>query len=176
MLCPRCGTSMNQCREDYRYQESGLGNIWLVGCEVWKCDACRNAFAVLPDARLAAREIARILILQPYRLDSRSIHFCRKLLGMTALQLGIRLGVHRVEVSRWENDRANIDPFNDFKLRLTLVDHIFSSCPPRVRDEVTLQTVAMMRREYNPVADVSTESITVAWNQIAQDDMQLRVM
>ena len=116
MLCPRCGTSMNQCREDYRYQESGLGNIWLVGCEVWKCDACRNAFAVLPDARLAAREIARILILQPYRLDSRSIHFCRKLLGMTALQLGIRLGVHRVEVSRWENDRANIDPFNDFKL------------------------------------------------------------
>jgi transcriptional regulator with XRE-family HTH domain len=98
--------------------------------------------AVLPDAETAAREIVRALILQNRKINGQEIAFIRKKMKLKATELADILGVHRVAVSRWENDRVQIQ--DDYRLRLAAVDRIFGK--GEAADELILRLSKVVHR------------------------------
>src|SRR5437868_9024392 len=128
MYCPKCNRVMREIRENYQYQECGLDNVWLQDWDVFLCARCDSHLAILPDAELAILVITRELVRQPRRLDGKSILFLRKGMRLKGQELADALGVHRVEISRWENEHVAIDPFHDLRLRLAAIDHILEPC------------------------------------------------
>ena len=139
MMCPNCKIEMGRKRGDYQYRECGLDNIWLKAWEMFVCPTCDMRLAMLPDAASAARVITSMLVRQEATLNGDAILFLRKALGLKATALATILGVHRVEVSRWENNKTEIDPHNDFKLRLEAIDRLVPQSQQRgMREDVTL--------------------------------------
>src|SRR5258708_28550433 len=139
MLCVKCKIEMGKTLGRYQYRECGLDNIWLENRPLYVCQSCDSRVPLMPDADLAATRIADQLVRQEARLDGDSILFLRKAMRLKASELALILGVHRVEVSRWENDRVAIDAIYDFRVRLEAIDRILPvNVRHEARDEVTL--------------------------------------
>lgn len=124
MNCPKCRVGMEKTAGRYQYLECGLDNVWLEECKIYACARCHARIPVLPDAKRAARLIARFVVTQKERLGDDVILFLRKTMGLTAAGLAELIGVNRVEVSRWENERARIDPYHEFRLRMNAISRL----------------------------------------------------
>ncbi len=159
MNCPRCKAILKTARERYHYRESGLNNVWVEECLVFKCTPCNIRMALLPDPETAAREIVRVLVLKKRRLSGRAMLFLRNLMGLKGSELASILRVHRAEISRWENNQVAIEPINDFRLRLTAIDRLIGN-----NDESeTLRKFlcGMIQHEYDPSCDVDDDVVTI---------------
>src|SRR2546426_1997962 len=159
MFCPKCKIEMGKTRGRHQYRECGLDNVWLENCEMFVCPQCSMHLPILPDVRRLTMMIAHAIVTQEARLDGDAILFLRKALQFTAQELAHILGVHRVEVSRWENNKVAIDPYHDFKLRLEVIDRIIPvDKQRRLREEVTL----ILQRAYKRDVAVTETPINVA--------------
>jgi transcriptional regulator with XRE-family HTH domain len=159
MFCPKCKAEMGKTQADHQYRECGLDNIWLKNWETYVCPQCKTRLPVLPDPRILNGLIAHGIVTQEARLDGDAIHFLRKALELTSEELAHVLGVHRVEVSRWENNRVQIDPYQDFKLRLEAVDRIIpASKKRRAREAVTM----ILQRDYKKDLAATETNIPVS--------------
>lgn len=125
MNCPKCKVKMDERVGPHHYVECGLDNVWIENCRGLVCPVCKGRAAILPNLEAANRLIARELLVQKGRLDADAVLFLREAMGLTARVLAEKIGVHRVEVSRWENGKAMMDPYHEFKLRLQAVDRFF---------------------------------------------------
>lgn len=164
MLCPNCKTEMGKVFGRHQYRECGLDNVWLENWPTFVCSGCSARMPILPDAELAVRCITRVLVCEEPRLDGDSILFLRKAMRLKAANLAYVLGVNRVEVSRWENDKVAIDPYNDFKLRLEAIDRVL---PPDERREARDEVVNIMQHAYKRELVVSDEQISVPSELVA---------
>ena len=133
MDCPKCKYQMGKKHDRYQYRESGLDNVWLENWPMFVCPKCKTKLPLLPDPEETAKTITRELVLEKGRLDGDSIVFLRKTMGLTAGALATMLGVDRVTVSRWENNKQQIEGLYDFRLRLQAIDQIL---PLRLRPEL----------------------------------------
>lgn len=125
--------------QTYHYRESGLQNVWIDRCTVLVCSQCETRLAILPDASTAAREIVRSLVLQTRKLNGQEIVFIRRSMRLKARELATALKVHRVAVSRWENDQVEIDEINDYRLRLKAVRCLIAASTGVVPSELVLR-------------------------------------
>jgi len=117
--CRSCGKAQMTSRaETYRYVESGLPNVVLIGVEVRRCPECGHHELVLPRVVELHRSIAHAVIRKPARLSGSEVRFLRKHLGWSGGDFAAHIGVDRSTVSSWENDRDPIGPTSDRLLRL----------------------------------------------------------
>ncbi len=155
MNCPKCKTEMNKITGRYHFTECGLDNVWLDRWPLVACSECESSVPVLPPPDVLTRLLVDALIRQEARLDGDAILFLRKAMKLRAIDLADLLGVSRAEVSRWENDRVDISPYLDFKLRMEAADRIF---PDRARDKQS-DVAEVLHRKYKPEA--REESISI---------------
>lgn len=160
MFCPTCKTEeLGRSRGKYQYRESGLNNVWLVGLEMYVCSECKLQLPIFPDLELIARYITRALVREHGRLSGTFILFLRKAMRLKAAELAEVIGVDRVTVSRWENDKVVIDPYRDFKLRMEAIDRILTPHERRsARETVSL----VLHRTYNPEISITNLSIDLS--------------
>ena len=115
--CSRCGAAALVTRDTYRFKESGLSSVVLLGIEVIKCKECGNIDPIIPFTNDLMRVLALAVIAQPYRLGGEEIRFLRKYLGKTGRELGELLEVDKSTVSKWENNEDPIGPQSDRLIR-----------------------------------------------------------
>lgn len=108
--CSNCGAAATIARGDYRFDESGLNNVILVGVELVKCGECGNIDPIIPTTNDLIRALALAVIAQPYRLSGAEIRFLRKFLGKTGAEFSLLVGVDPTTLSKWENDHENVGP------------------------------------------------------------------
>jgi putative zinc finger/helix-turn-helix YgiT family protein len=165
MRCPNCKTQeMGRDRGEYQYRESGLNNVWLVDWPMYICPQCGLMLAIFPNLEFLTRYIAKELVRGRGRLNGNPVRFLRKAMGLRTAELAEIIGVDRVTVSRWENDKVVIDPYKDFKLRMAAVDRILT---PHERRSAREGVGLMFQHTYDPDTSVSDVSIRVPANPVA---------
>jgi putative zinc finger/helix-turn-helix YgiT family protein len=118
MQCPQCGSpGMVEMKGDYRYTESGLKNVVLQGITLHKCRKCGELLPEIPHIKKLHARIALELLYKEGPLIGEEIRFLRKEMRFKAIELAALLGVHKVTVSRWENNEEKIGPSSDRLLR-----------------------------------------------------------
>ncbi|HKN76699.1 MAG TPA: type II TA system antitoxin MqsA family protein [Candidatus Acidoferrum sp.] len=88
----------------YRFVQSGLSNVFLVGIDYYVCEECGKQSADIPALNDLMMKIARVVVSQEARLDGNEIRFLRKRLRKKAIDFGKIIGVTAEQISRWEND------------------------------------------------------------------------
>jgi YgiT-type zinc finger domain-containing protein len=119
--CSNCGAAATVKRDTYRFEESGLANVALLGIEVVVCKECGNADPIIPSTNDLMRVLALAVVAQPYRLGGEEIRFLRKYLGKTGQEFADLLDVTKSTVSKWENNDDDIGPQSDRLIRAITV-------------------------------------------------------
>lgn len=164
MRCPNCTTQMGNKHGTYQYKESGLDNIWLKDWPMLYCPECKLCMPVLPGSDVTTKLIASELVREKGRLDGDSIVFLRKSMALKAAELAQMLGVDRVTVSRWENNKQEIDPYFDFKLRMSAIDQIL---PAAKRREAKEAVGGVLQHSYTPNIAMCDVTINVPAQEAA---------
>jgi putative zinc finger/helix-turn-helix YgiT family protein len=126
MKCPTCNRKLKGEKDKYRYTECGLDNVYLM-TKVYKCK-CGEIFADIPNIYGLHTLIARYLIIKASPLTGKEIRFLRKELLLKANELATILGVTKVTVSRWENDKEKIGLPTDKLIRLFYIQKFQEKC------------------------------------------------
>jgi transcriptional regulator with XRE-family HTH domain len=150
---------MEMKRELYHYRESGLNNVWLKNWPILVCSKCKTKLPLLPDPDKTAKEITRALVSQTGRLDGDSIVFLRKAMHLNTAGLAKLLGVDRVTVSRWENNKRNIEFGLDLRLRRNAVNRIL---PEYERTQTRDVLDEILISDYHPEIAIGDTKIQVA--------------
>lgn len=133
MKCTECGALMKTRKENYRYDESGLKHVTLVGVEVRRCPRCGNYEVSIPHIEELHRLLAKALIEKSTRFTGEEVRFLRKSLGWSGSDFAKHMGVAQETVSRWENDAAPIGPQADRLLRFLVAQGRLTTSYPTER-------------------------------------------
>ena len=125
MICLNCKTEMKKITTDYPYTESGLKNVILKGIGAYECPRCKELQPVIRDIKKIHRHIAQQLIRKNSLLLGTELSFLRKEMKVKAKDLAQILGVHKVTISRWENEKERIGPACDRLIRFLYDNRIF---------------------------------------------------
>jgi len=102
-----CGRAMRESQatmsRPYRYRESGLEHVLLVGVKVAACATCQESVATIPKIEELNRLIAEGLIRKPTALTGAEVRFLRKQEGFPAKEFASLIGVTPAHFSRFEN-------------------------------------------------------------------------
>jgi putative zinc finger/helix-turn-helix YgiT family protein len=97
---------LSLCRE--RTEECRAAGITL-----HKCRKCGELLPEIPSIKKLHAKIALELLYKEGPLTGEEIRFLRKEMRLKANELAALLGVHKVMVSRWENNNEKIGPSSD---------------------------------------------------------------
>src|SRR5262245_24603995 len=119
MKCRECrAADLNETQENYRYTESGLPNVVLVGVTIRRCPNCGAQMLVLPRIEELHESLAFAVAAHRGRLSGAEIRYLRKYLGWDQESFARVMGVTTTSVSRWENEKEPIGPTSERLLRL----------------------------------------------------------
>lgn len=118
MKCPICSHKMKGFKKDYHYTESGLDNVILKGVTVYSCKKCGEEIPEIPGIECLHRVIADMVIVKRTPLTGPEIRFLRKEMRYKANMFASILRVHKVTLSKWENDVEKPDKAYDVVVRL----------------------------------------------------------
>ena len=109
--CELCGEAMVTKKatmaEPYRYQMSGLDNVFLAGIDVRRCGKCDVRVPVIPKIEQLHKEITKFLVFKKDLLTGKEIRFLRKNAGLAANQFAALLGLDPAHLSRVENGKLD---------------------------------------------------------------------
>jgi putative zinc finger/helix-turn-helix YgiT family protein len=117
---------MKKRKGRYHYEESGLPNLYLEGIDIYYC-SCGEEMGAIPCIDKLHNIIMRTIVDTSPRLSGREIRFIRKNLELKASEFANLLGVSKVTVSRWENDKVKIDKSYDNMIRALVKSEDFRS-------------------------------------------------
>lgn len=120
MKCPECRTAMKAGPETYKYTESGLDNVTLVGVEVRRCPQCGEVELIIPKIDELHGVLAKAFAGKPGPLTGKEIRFLRSYLGFSGTDFAAAIGASKELVSRWENDKRPMSKTHDRFLRLMI--------------------------------------------------------
>ncbi len=123
MKCQSCEKETTRTKRDYHYTESGLTNVVLKGLDVYTC-TCGEEMPEIPNIEGLHKTIAMALIHKKSLLAGQGIRFLRKAMELKAVELARLMGVDKVTISRWENNKAEISNANDHLLRMIYIRKI----------------------------------------------------
>ncbi|MEE9568811.1 MAG: type II TA system antitoxin MqsA family protein [Candidatus Binatia bacterium] len=136
--CMNCGSSRVRAeRGQHHYLESGLENIWLGNVRFIVCKACEERSVEIPRVNRLHLYIALRLVRKPTLLCGPEFRFIRKELGMQAKELALRLDLHPVTISKWENDTEAVSPQADRNLRYMYLSQQFAAVKERLEKSLT---------------------------------------
>ena len=118
MICLDCKKRMKKIRTDYQYKESGLTGVMLGKITAYKCPNCGEVYPIIPNIKRLNELVAQELINKKSLLTGNELVFLRKEMKVKAKDLAEMLGVTKVSVSRWENEREPVGPACDRLIRL----------------------------------------------------------
>jgi putative zinc finger/helix-turn-helix YgiT family protein len=118
MTCLDCGGALKVARAPYRYTDSGLPGVVLLGVEVRRCQKCGAEEVGIPRIEDLHRLMAQAVIRRPHRLAPAEIKYVRKWLGWSGVDFARHMGTTPETVSRWEQGRVPMSPQADRLLRL----------------------------------------------------------
>ena len=133
MICFKCKTRMKKIKTDYKYTESGLRNVILKGITAYKCPKCRGINPIISKIKEVHKTIAQQLLKKDSLLTGEEIVYLRKEMKIKAKDLAQILGVTKVTVSRWENEKEQISPVCDRLIRFLYDNRIFKQACEIVR-------------------------------------------
>src|SRR5580658_8402563 len=90
--CSNCGSPAQEARGVYRFQESGLSNVFLVNVAILRCSQCGNEDPVIPQLNELMSVLALAVIKKPCPLNGKEVRFLRKFLDMTGEQFASHIG------------------------------------------------------------------------------------
>lgn len=118
MKCFQCNAEMNCNRETYRYQESGIDNVFLEGVGICRCDLCGEEAVKIP-AVVELNDLIGKAIIQKRALSNKSeIKYLRKNMGFTGKALADAMHLDNATISRWQSGKQIISESHDILLRL----------------------------------------------------------
>jgi putative transcriptional regulator len=108
MKCPICEEAeLESSRENWKYTESGLDSVTLVGVLVERCPKCGETMVSIPQMEDLHRRLALELIKKP-SFSGKEIRFLRKHLGWSQAQFAEHMAVAKETISRWETSALNM--------------------------------------------------------------------
>lgn len=120
MKCEYCNKEMKIITENnYKYEESGLNNIYLESIELYNCLDCGIKLPIMEKILSLHKAIARAIVLEPVPLNGADIRFLRSERGLKSKDLAKLLRVDVATVSRWETDAQELRPQSDALIRTT---------------------------------------------------------
>jgi putative zinc finger/helix-turn-helix YgiT family protein len=127
---------MKKIQTNYRYTESGLNNVVLKGILAYKCPKCKEINPIIPRIKELHRIISEDLINKKSLLMGDELVFLRKEMKLKAKDLAQILGVTKVTVSRWENEKEQISPACDRLIRLLYGNKVFEQTCELLKPEI----------------------------------------
>jgi putative zinc finger/helix-turn-helix YgiT family protein len=146
--CRLCGGNTHIVRHDYRFTESGLGNVVLKDVEFAKCDECGEEAIRIPRLNHLLRALALGVIAKPYELTGEELRFLRKYLGLSATEFASILSVDKSTLSRWENGDQPLGSQSDRLVR-TVVLGLGEGMKEKL--EQTIRSFPEIRKTNKPV-------------------------
>jgi putative zinc finger/helix-turn-helix YgiT family protein len=102
--------------ETHHYKESGLPYVFLEGVKKYYC-SCGEWEVEIPRPGKIEEKLSQTIVEKSPCLNGAEIRFLRKHLEFSVKDFAYLLGVHRVTVSRWENNQVKIDKCYDSIIR-----------------------------------------------------------
>ena len=118
MNCPTCGKPARKAKGGYRFRESGLGNVFLEGIEIYKC-ACGEEIVRIPRMAALLDKIGEALVNKPGPLTGPEIRYLRKNAQLSSQAFAGYLQQAPETLSRWENAKRTPGRDTDLLVRLT---------------------------------------------------------
>jgi putative zinc finger/helix-turn-helix YgiT family protein len=159
-VCCTCGETANVIRGDYRYKESGLKNVILLGIDLIRCPKCGNEDPVIPRINELHRALALAVASQLFRLQGEDVRYLRKYLGMSQDEFSKLLHVHKTNLSKWENNEDKIGEQSDRLIRtvaLTLGEGLQKKAADVVRAFPAIRETTRKRLEVNAQEDYAAK-------------------
>ena len=153
-VCRECGCSAKIVRKDYRFTESGLGNVLLKNIQVVVCNKCKGESPRVPGHDDLMRTIAVALLDKPSELAGDEVRFLRKYLGQGSLRFAKMLGMDRSHLSRIENGATGISRQTDRLVRALALVHeptLTDKLKQLGRQEAILRRLSSIEPEATPV-------------------------
>lgn len=161
MLCGTCKKPMKKLRKNYQYKESGLDNVILKGITVYKCSRCSEVVPEIVNIKELHRTIAGLLIRKKSILSGKEIVFLRKEMRLKATDLAQILGVHKVTLSRWENDKEPIGASADRLLRLLYDMKLLQNTITAAKADIERRSFLDISRKFESFTSQSEERLRV---------------
>lgn len=124
MRCITCGKKMKERKGRYHFLASGLSNVYLDNVTFFVC-SCGEEMPALSCLDDLLGRIASEVVRGSPRLSGEEIRFLRKWLGLKSTDFAKMLGVSKVSVSRWENNKTAIDKSYDRTIRALVISRDF---------------------------------------------------
>ena len=105
--------------EPYRFLDSGLSNVYLVGVRYWICKHCQRQAAEIPALEQLMSVIAKSVVMKPALLNGEEIRFLRKRAGKKAVDFAELINKTPEHLSKLENDQVPLPEETDKLIRLT---------------------------------------------------------
>jgi DNA-binding transcriptional regulator YiaG len=103
----------------YRFLDSGLSNVCLVGVKYWICAHCNRQAAEIPALEQLMSVIAKTVVMKPALLNGEEIRFLRKRAGKKATDFAELINKTPEHFSKLENDQLPLQEDTDKLIRLT---------------------------------------------------------
>jgi len=105
----------------YKYTESGLDYIWLIGVLQYKCENCGEAYVEIPRINELHLLIGSNIVCKRELLMGAEVRFLRKEIGMKSKDMAGALSISTEVYSRWENGKQVVGACHDKSLRMIYV-------------------------------------------------------
>ncbi len=174
MICANCKIEMRKITTDYRYTESGLKNVILKGIDAYECPKCKEISPIIKDIKEVHQFIAKKLVSKSSLLIGREFAFLRKEMKIKSKDLAQVLGVTKVTVSRWENEKEQISPVCDRFIRLFYSNKIFEQTCKIVRPEIDKLGSQIMKAMLSSLCEPKT-SIEDIFRNIKRRHVQSKI-
>lgn len=119
----KCKTRAHELRSTtdhpYKFWDSGLSNVYLVGVRYWVCEECKKQAAEIPALEQLMSVIAKAVVMKPALLNGEEIRFLRKRLGKKAADFAELINKTPEHFSKLENDQLPLQEDTDKLIRLT---------------------------------------------------------
>ncbi|SRR5258708_7679924 len=103
----------------YRFVDSGLPNVYLVGVKYWVCQECGAQAAEIPAPEVLMNMIAEAIVMRPGILCGAEIRFLRKRMGKKAADFAELINNTPEHFSKLETGSLPLKEATDKLIRLT---------------------------------------------------------
>jgi putative zinc finger/helix-turn-helix YgiT family protein len=102
----------------YRFLDSGLENVYLVGIKYWTCDECQTQWAEIPAPEQLMNVIAESIVMKAALLSGAEVKFLRKRVGKRAADFAELINYTPEHFSKLETESLELKPATDKLIRL----------------------------------------------------------
>lgn len=114
-----CEEHQATAEKPYRFLDSGLSNVYLVGIKYLACTKCHRQVAEIPALGQLLQVMAKSVVMKPALLNGEEIRFLRKRVGKRAVDFAELINKTPEHFSKLENDQLPLQEETDKLIRLT---------------------------------------------------------